>query len=373
MSLKLMIPGPIEVEDEVLAAMGAPVQAHYGDAWVDIHNETIGLLQSIIGTTGKTYMMPGSGSLAIDAAVQSLFAPGAKVALGLNGHFGNRLREILEANGVVVVPVEGDPAAQLDPQAFEAALVADPEIVGVAVVHLETSTAVLNPVREIAAVARAHDKLMLVDTVSSLGGAEYRMDDWQIDATVSASQKGLGGAPGIGVVAVSDRAWDAIVGQPEKPRSWYLDLRRWQWYVENWGDWHPFPVTMPTSVILGLRAALQSIQADGLDNRLQRYEKIAARLRAGVRALGMRTAVSDELMSPVLTAIYMPDGIPSSELVRYLAEAHNIKITGGFGALKEQVFRVGHMGGTMQESDIDTLLEAIQQFLAERTPSSPAR
>lgn len=366
MPLKLMIPGPIEVEDEVLEVMGAPVQAHYGDAWVEVHNETIGLLQAIIGTTGKTYMLPGSGSLALDAAVQSLFAPGSKVALGLNGHFGNRLREILESNGVQIVRVEGDPSLPLDPQAFERALQADPEIVGVAVVHLETSTAILNPVREIAAVTRAHNALCLVDTVSSLAGTEYRMDDWLIDATVSASQKGLGGTPGIGVVAVNDRAWQAIASQAERPRSWYLDLRRWQWYVENWGDWHPFPVTMPTSVILGLRAALRSIQADGLDNRLERYEGIAAKLRAGLRALGLQTAVPDALMSPVLTAVYMPGGISSAELIRYLADAHQIKITAGFGALKDQVFRVGHMGGVVTEADIDTLLAAIRQFMAER-------
>lgn len=364
--LKLMIPGPIEVEDVVLDAMGEPVQPHYGDAWVEIHNETIALLQSVIGTSGKVYMMPGSGSLAIDAAVQSMFAPGAKVALGINGHFGNRLREILESNGVQIVRIDGDPSAQLDPQAFERALEADPEIVGLAAVHLETSTAVLNPVREIAAVARAHDKLMLVDTVSSLGGTPYFMDEWQIDATVSASQKGLGGAPGLGVVAVNDRAWNAISTQAERPRSWYLDLRRWQWYVENWGDWHPFPVTMPTNVILGLQAALKSIAADGLENRLAHYEKVAAKLRSGLRAMGLRTAVTDDLMSPVLTAIYMPDGIPSSDLVRYLADEHSIKITTGFGALKEQVFRVGHMGGVVSEGDIDQLLDAIRQFMRER-------
>lgn len=365
MSMKLMIPGPIEVEDDVLEWMGKPVQAHYGDEWVAVHNETVRLLQQIIRTSGHVFIMPGSGSLGVDAAVQSTFAPGDKVALGINGHFGNRLREILEANGVIVVPVESNPSTPLDPQAFARVLANDTAIAGVAVVHLETSTAVLNPVREIVSVTRAHDRLCLVDAVSSLGGTEYAMDDWGIDVTVSASQKGLGGVPGIAVIAVGSRAWTAISSQPERPRSWYLDLRRWQWYVENWGDWHPFPVTMPTSVILGLRAALQSLAREGLDNRLRRYETLATHFRNGLKALGLQMAVDETVMAPVLTAVLTPEGINSSDLVRYLAQEHGIKITSGFGAQKERIFRVGHMGAVLTEADVDKLLEAIRQFLLQ--------
>ncbi len=368
MRQKLMIPGPIEVEDEVLHWMGEPVRAHYGDEWVAVHNETVSLLQQVIGTRGKVFMLPGSGSLGVDAAVQSTFAPGSKVALGINGHFGRRLEEILKANGVKVVPVESSPSTPLDPQAFDRLLRDDPSIVGVAVVHLETSTAILNPVREIARAARAHNRLSLVDTVSSLAGADYRMDDWEIDVTVSASQKGLGGTPGIAIVAVGARGWDAIASQPDYPRSWYLDLRRWQWYVENWGDWHPFPVTMPTSVVLGLRAALQSIARDGMENRFRRYEALAARLRNGLREMGFTLTVDESLMSPVLTAVNSPEGIPSGDLVRYLAQEHNVKITSGFGASKERVFRIGHMGAVVNDADIDQLLSAIRQFLATRQP-----
>lgn len=363
MSMKLMIPGPIEVEADVLEWMGKPVQAHYGDEWVAVHNETVSLLQQIIQTSGDVFMMPGSGSLGVDAAVQSTFVPGSKVALGINGHFGHRLKEILEANGVIVVPIECDPSSSLDPHLFDRALADDSAIAGVAVVHLETSTAVLNPVREIASVARAHERLCLVDAVSSLGGTEYAMDDWGIDVTISASQKGLGGVPGIAVVAVGPRAWTAITSQPERPRSWYLDLRRWQWYVENWGDWHPFPVTVPTSVILGLRAALQSLMREGLDHRLRRYEVLAAHLRGGLKEIGLQTAVAEQAMAPILTAVQTPEGIQSSDLVRYLAREHGIKITTGFGALKERVFRIGHIGAVLNTEDIDRLLAGIKQFL----------
>ncbi len=364
--LKLMIPGPIEVEDEVLEQMGAPVQAHYGDAWVAVHNETIGLLQQVIGTTGKVFMLPGSGSLAGDAIIHTLFAPGERVAVGINGHFGRRWLEIMQANGVEAVVLEVPPDQPLDPTTFDRLLAEDKTITGLVAVHLETSTAVLNPIRELAAVCRAHDRLFVVDAVSSLAGTPLEMDAWGIDVLASGSQKGLGGTAGLGIVAVNDRAWDAILHQPERPRSWYLDLRRWQWYAENWGDWHPFPVTMPCSVILGLRAALQSLVADGLEARFRRYEQVAARLRSGLEALGMRMFVPPPLMAPVLTAVYCPEGIDSADIIRYLAEAHQIKITAGFGPYKPYVIRVGHMGAVIGEADIDELLAALREFLTAR-------
>ncbi len=366
MRLKLMIPGPIELEDEVLEWMGAPIQAHYGDEWVAIHNETVGLLQQVFATTGKVFMMPGSGSLGLDAAVQSVFAPGDHVAVGINGNFGRRLTEILVANGIVAVPVEAKPDQPLGPAKFERALADDPSIVGIAAVHLETSTAILNPARDIAHVARAHNRLCLIDAVSSLGGTELQMDTWGIDVCVSASQKGLGGAPGIAIVAVGPRAWQAITSQPERPRSWYLDLRRWQWYVESWGDWHPFPVTMPTSIILGLRAAVQSLVKVGLDARIRRYEVLAKRLRDGLRSLGLTLFVPETLMAPVLTAVHCPAGVTSGQIVKYLADEHHIKITAGFGPYKDTVIRIGHMGGAITEADIDALLAGLRQFLTER-------
>lgn len=364
--LKLMIPGPIEVEDEVLEQMGAPIQAHYGDAWVAIHNETIGLLQQVIGTTGKVFMMPGSGSLAGDATIQNMFAPGERVAVGINGHFGHRWHEIMQANGLDVIVVETPPARPLDPEAFDRLLAEDKTITGVVAVHLETSTAVLNPISQLAAVCRAHNRLFVVDAVSSLAGTPLEMYAWGIDALASGSQKGLGGAAGLGIVAFSDRAWEAVMRQSERPRSWYLDLRRWQWYVENWGDWHPFPVTMPCSIILGLRAALQSLVADGFDARFRHYETVAARLRSGLEALDMKLFVPPEQMAPVLTAAYCPDGIDSADIIRYLAEAHQIKITAGFGPYKPRVIRIGHMGAVIGVAEIDELLAALREFLTTR-------
>jgi alanine-glyoxylate transaminase / serine-glyoxylate transaminase / serine-pyruvate transaminase len=364
MSPKLMIPGPVDVEDAVLDALAAPVQPHYGDDWVSIHNETIDLLKQVFMTRGRVFMLPGSGSLAADAVIHSMFRPGDKIALGINGFFGIRWREIIEANGLTPVVVESSLEQPLDPAAFDRLLTEDPSIAGIAAVHLETSTALLNPIREIAQVARKHNKLFVVDAVSGLAGAEFRMDEWGVDATVSGSQKGLGGVAGLGLVGLNDRAW-AAVESTASARSWYLDLRRWQWYVDNWGEWHPFPVTMPCSVILALRAALQSLVAEGLDNRLRRCEALAKRLRTGLEEIGMKLFIPETLMSPVLTAAYCPPGTTSDEVTRYVLEQHQIKITTGFGAVKDRVVRIGHMGAVVTEADIDHLLNALRSFSNE--------
>ncbi len=364
--LKLMIPGPVEVEEDVLEQMGSPIQAHYGAAWVEVYNQTIQLLQQVLKTTGKVWMLPGSGSLAGDSIIQSLFAPGERVALCSNGHFGHRWQEIMEANGLDLSIIDTPPDQLLDPAELDRLLASDPTISGVAAVHLETSTALLNPVEALAEVCRRHDRLFVVDAVSSLAGAPLDMDGWGIDAVISGSQKGLGGAPGLAIVAVNDRAWAKIEAAPKFPRSWYLDLRRWQWYAENWGDWHPFPVTMPTSIILGLRAALESLTTEGLDARFQHYEQVASRLRDGLAALGMKLVVPAGQMSPVLTAAYVPAGIDSGDIIRYLAEVHQIRITAGFGASKPCVIRIGHMGAVIGQADVDQLLAALREFLVER-------
>jgi alanine-glyoxylate transaminase/serine-glyoxylate transaminase/serine-pyruvate transaminase len=362
MYLKLMIPGPIELEDETREQMGGPNRVHYGDEWVQVHNETIDLLRQVFKTTEKVFMMPGSGSLGMDAAIHSTFAPGERVAVGVNGFFGQRLKEAMEANGIVPVLVEATPGQPLDPDAFARVLDQNPDIVALAAVHLETSTAVLNPMREIAAVGRARNRLVMADVVSSLAGTPLAMDDWGLDLCVSASQKGLGGAAGLGIVAAGPNAWDKIVQNAEHARSWYLDLRRWQWYVENWADWHPFPITMPTNTILGMRAALRSLLREGLDARFQRYEAMAHHLRRGLEALDLPLFVPEELMAPVLTAAHCFPGVSSTQLVRYMEREHYVKITGGFGDFKERVIRIGHMGGATTDADIDLVLNGLSEF-----------
>jgi len=234
------------------------------------------------------------------------------------------------------------------------------------VAHVETTTGVINPVREIAQVARDHSVLVLVDAVASLGGVEFAMDDWGVDLCCTASQKCLGGPPGLAPVAVGPGAWAAIDRRSPSSRSWYLDLRTWREAAGEWASWHPYPVTVPTNLMLALRAGLQALMADGISRRLAYYQGLASRLRTGLRALDMPPFVADAWAAPVVTAACAPSGVPSGEIVAFLEREHGIKISGGFGPLQDKIFRIGHMGPTITPQDIDDLLAALADFLRRR-------
>lgn len=360
--LKLMIPGPIQPADDVLEAMGRPVQPHYGHAFVEFYADTLELLRPVFNTNGSLYLMPGSGSVGIDACLGSAFSSGEKILLGSNGFFGERMVVLAQAYGLKVVQVKAEYGKPLDPADFDAAFEAHPDAAGTAIVHLETSTTVANPVAEIAEVTRKHGKYTFVDAVSSIGGLPFEMDDWGVELVAAASQKCLGAPPGVAPVAVGKRGWEAIDRDPNKCHGWYGDLRVWRWYAENWGDWHPGPITMNTNNIAALRVALEGLLKEGMANRLERYRGLALRLRDGLRRIGMPPFTPDEVLVPVLTAAYVPEGVSSTKIVDYLADVHGIKISTGLGTLKEKLIRVGHMSPTVTEADIDEVIEALASY-----------
>lgn len=365
---RLMIPGPAEVSPSVLAELGGPVRAHYGTEWTAIHNETLRLLQQVMGTENQVFLLPGSGSAANEAAIASLLRQGDKVVIGTNGMFGDRLIELAQAYGVQIIEVRADPGTPLLPDQFAAALQRHPDSALVAVVHLETSTGVLNPVRAIAQAAHSVGIPIMLDAVSSLAGTELPLDEWGIDVCTSASQKCLSAPPGLAIVAVSPNLWPQI----ERPgaRGWYLNLNTWRRYAIEWADWHPFPVTMPTNVVMALREGLRQLVAVGLEQRLARYRALAKRLRTGLVELGMPLVVPDELSAPVLSAAWVPEGTTSAEIVAYVLREHGIQITRGFGALRDRVCRIGHMGPQVDEAVIDTLLAALRDFVARHRNAS---
>ncbi|GMR10404.1 MAG: alanine--glyoxylate aminotransferase family protein [Anaerolineae bacterium] len=366
---KLMIPGPVAVEDDVLQEMGAPVRAHYGKEWTAIYSETRSLLKEVFNTSGDVHILVGSGSSGLDAAIGSLTAHGDTAIVGTNGFFGDRLIEICAAYGLTVVPVEASLGEPLRASDFEAALSQATNAALVVAVYVETATSVVNPIEEIASVVRKSGVPMVVDAVSALGGVPLEMDAWDIDICVSASQKCLGAPPGLAPVAISPRAWEVMDSKPG--RGWYLNLQTWRRFSEEWGAWHPFPVTMATNNVMALRASLKDLLADGIDSRIAHYTELALRLRNGVRDLGLQPLTPDDRLAPVLTAVLAPQGIDSARIVRYLLEEHGIKISGGLGeGLSHTTFRVGHMGAKTNPTDIDEVLEGLSGFL--RSPSAAA-
>jgi len=357
MTLKLMIPGPISVADDVLEAVGAPVCPNYGPGWISIHHELKDMLRQVMGTTGRVFVTAGSGHVGAELIFQSVLRRGERVLVGNNGFFGERWIEVLKMIGCEPVVVEAPLDQRLDPAAIGRAFAADPSIRTGLFVQLETGSAILNPIEEIAAICRAQGRLCIVDAVSSLAGTPLPMDAWGVDAVISASQKCLGGVPGLAVVAVNERVWEiARAMPPSEVRSWYLHLTTWQKYEDESPNWHPYPATMPSPAMLGLHAALVALVAEGLDARLARYRQRAAHLRARLTDLGLPLFVPAEWMSPVLTTAVAPVGIRPVDVMLAILQAENIMIGVGLPPLGDRVLRFGHMGVGIDDADIERML-----------------
>lgn len=364
-NMKLMIPGPVEVDAEVLAAMSQPVEPHYGDIWVAKLAKTIGILRKVFGVEQAgydVYLMAGSGTCAIDACMGSSLLAGEKILIGNNGFFGERLAAIARDNGLEVVEVQGEWGQQLDPQDFRNALAEHADARAVAVVHCETSTTILNPVAEIGALLKSRDAVFIVDAVSSLGGLPFDLAGWGVDLCASATQKCLGAPPGLAPVAVSPKAWRMIDRSDCKAHGWYTNLQNWRKYAQEWGDWHPTPCTMPTNIVNALLVALEQLIDEGISTRMGRYRHLAVQLRQGLREAGMEPFTPDDLLNPVLTAARPPAGIESTRVVKYLLDEHHIQISGGLGHLKKEIFRIGHMSPVVTSGDIDRITDALKSF-----------
>ena len=359
----MMIPGPVQPEESVLKAMGAPVQPHYGSAFRDLYNETVDLLKPIFGTQSEVFVLVGSGSAANDACIGSLCPSGKKIIIGINGFFGERLQAIAESYQVDVIPVIAELGKPLRAEDFDDAFRRHPDIFAVAVVHLETSTTIINPIAEIGQITHRFGVPYIVDAVSTLGGVPIEMDAWSIDLCASASQKCLGAPPGLAPVAVSSRGWEIMERNKNIGHGWYLNLGVWRQYAHDWGDWHPFPVTMATNNLCALNVALHNLSGEGIACRMKRFRELALRLRVGLRRIGMQPFTPDEKLAPVLTGAYGPQGVPTSRIIDYMAEVHHIKIAGGLGPqLKDKIFRIGHMAPGLSTDDIDEVIDALAGY-----------
>ena len=359
---KLMIPGPVSVSPEVLQAISQPVVPHYGEDFIKFHQETLSLLKSVLKTKQDIFLFVGSGTAGIDACVGSSLATGEKIIVGSNGFFGDRLIWIAEGNGLEVVPIRAPLGFALNPTDFVEAVQQHPDAKAILVVHLETSTTIINPIQEISKIAEQNGLLMLVDAVSSIGGVPFEFDEWGIDLVATSINKCLGAPPGLSPIAISQKAWKVIDQKPVKNHGWYSDLRTWRKYATEWADWHPTPVTMPVNNIAALNVALKQLMEEGIENRYQRYRSLAKRLRSGLSSIGMPPMTSEEQLNPVLTAAYSPESVNSNEIVKYLANKHKIIISGGLGDLKEKTFRIGHMSPIVTEADIDLVLNALSEY-----------
>jgi alanine-glyoxylate transaminase/serine-glyoxylate transaminase/serine-pyruvate transaminase len=307
-------------------------------------------------------MIPGSGTTGLDAAVGSLLARGDKVLVLTNGAFGERLKAVAKSYQLDVHPLTSSslqptPLDQVEEKLAEGGFQA------VLMIHHETSSGVLNPLKAVGALCRRFDVPFVVDAVSSLGIAELNTHEWGVDLCVSASQKGLEAPPGLALVAISERAWRIMREKAPLGHGFFLDLLTWRKFIENWGDWHPSVVTMPTSVILALRASLKKLKQEGLEQRIARYRHVAQVVRTGLAAMGFELLVKDEWAATGITAIKPPAGIDPGDVQAHLLEQHNIAIARGGGEWSEVALRIGHMGSGMEPDHLIPLLMGLEETL----------
>jgi alanine-glyoxylate transaminase/serine-glyoxylate transaminase/serine-pyruvate transaminase len=360
---KLFIPGPCDVDDDVLDAMRQQVRRSHGAEWLQIYAETLSLLKQIFQTQNDIFIVPGPGSAGLDMTLGSLLATGEKVVVGHNGFFGERLAFIAESNGLNVVHVTAPAGRPLDPNDLRRALAEHPDASLVALIHHETTTTVMNPLRELAEVTRQAGRVILVDAISSLGGVELPVDAWGIDVCATASNKCLETPPGLALVSVGPRAWERVNRHERANHGWYLDLRTWRWYAENWGSWHPAPVTMPTNNIMALRVSLQKIDKIGLAEHIAKHARACRAVRAGLRNLGFEMFVPDEFAAPTATAIKPRPEFTVAELLQWLASERELFVGGGIGELSGKIFRVGHLGKATTREYLIEFLFAVEEFL----------
>ncbi|NIV33020.1 MAG: aminotransferase class V-fold PLP-dependent enzyme, partial [Anaerolineae bacterium] len=259
-----------------------------------------------------------------------------------------------------------------EPSAVRRALSAGADVQAVAVVHLETSTAVLNPVQGIAAAARDFEVPVIVDAVSSMGGVPLPVDEWGIDICVTVPNKCLASPAGVAPVSISQRAWDQMRRKPDRGHGWYLNLETWKEFATKWGSWHPTPTTLPTNVICALLVSLRRIMEEGLEIRYQHHLHAAQSVRTGLRRMGFEMFTPDAYASPLLTAVRGIPGLDVEDLRRYLLEERQVMVSGGLSELRGKIFRVAHIGKAASQEYVDQFLAGVEAYLKLRGRDLPS-
>jgi alanine-glyoxylate transaminase/serine-glyoxylate transaminase/serine-pyruvate transaminase len=356
----LMDPGPSEVAPTVLRALSAPLLGHLDPAFVKMMDEIKVMLRQVFQTRNEmTFPVSGTGSAGMEFCFVNLLERGDEAIIGVNGVFGGRMADVAERCGARVTKVEAPWGRIIEPaQIAEALRGRRPKLV--AIVHAETSTGALTPVEEISRLAREAGALMLLDTVTSLGGCPVRVDDWGIDAIYSGTQKCLSCPPGLAPVSLSPRAVEAATRRKSRVQSWYLDVNLLASY---WGQERAYHHTAPISMNYALHEALRLVLEEGLEARWKRHQENHLLLKAGLAELGLSIASQEGHQFWQLNAVTVPSGVDEAAVRKRLLSDFNIEVGAGLGPLKGKVWRVGLMGETSKRENVQTFLGALKSCL----------
>lgn len=354
----LMITGPTNVDPRVLRAMCKPPLSHTSPEFASIFKEALDDLKKVFMTESEVFAVAGSGTLALEMAIANILEPGDKVLNTVSGHFGQYFVEISKVYGAKPRVLEVSWGKPVNPELVKEAL-KENEYKAVTVTHVETSTGVSSPIREIGEVVRKHsDAFYIVDTVCSLGGMEVRVDDWNIDVCASGSQKCLGVPPGLALIAASPRALEYIEKRKIPVGSWYGSFKNW---LPVMRDPTKYFATPAVNMVYALNEALKLVVEEGLNNRFRRHYVLAEAFRAAIEALNLKLVAERENAANTVSAVYYPDGVDDNQF-RSEMKKHGIIVASTLGPLKGKGFRVGHMGNISQ-NDIFSTIAAIEATL----------
>ena len=353
---QLRIPGPTPCPPEVLQAMARQMVNHRGEEFVNTLNSVTDKLKQVFQTKNDVFILTGSGTGGLEAAIVNTLSPGDKVLAVSIGVFGDRFTKIAQVFGAEVVPLSFEWGQAADVDAIRQALQANPEIKAVMVTHNETSTGVTNDLAAISSVVKGAGKLLLVDAISSMSSIDLLVDDWHCDVVVTGSQKGWMVPPGLTMLSVSEEAWQAHANA-RMPRL-YWDFAQAKRYLERGQT----PWTPAVSIVFALDVALDMMLKEGLPNIVARHARVGKIAREGVKSLGMSLFADEKYASNTVTSVVPADGVDANKLRKIVREEHQIVLGGGQQKLDGKIFRIGHLGW-VTEDDIDKVISTLKVAL----------
>jgi alanine-glyoxylate transaminase / serine-glyoxylate transaminase / serine-pyruvate transaminase len=356
----LLGPGPCNANPTVLQAMSTNLLGHLDPAFLEIMDEIQSLLRYVWQTDNPhTIAVSGTGSAAMEATIANSVEPGDVMLIGVAGYFGNRLVDMAGRYGADVRSISKPWGQNFSLAELRTAMETHrPKILGL--VHAETSTGCRQPIEGVGELCREYDCLLLLDTVTSLGGVPIHLDDWGVDLAYSCSQKGLGCAPGASPFTISPRAMEKLLARKTKVPNWYLDMLLLGKY---WGVDRMYHHTAPISLYYGLREALRLVSEEGIDNSWTRHQTNVEYLWSSLESIGLKMHVEQQYRLPTLTTVCIPEGVDGKAVAKQLLLEHNIEIGGGLGELAGKVWRVGLMGYNSKQDNVDKLVAALKQVI----------
>ncbi|AFY45197.1 alanine--glyoxylate aminotransferase family protein [Nostoc sp. PCC 7107] len=356
----LLGPGPSNAHPTVLQAMNTSPLGHLDPDFLGLMDEIQSLLRYVWQTENPlTIAVSGTGSAAMEATIANSVEPGDVILIGVAGYFGNRLVDMAGRYGADVRSITKPWGQVFSLEELRTAMETHRPTI-LALVHAETSTGARQPLEGVGELCREFGTLLLVDTVTSLGGVPIFLDEWGVDLAYSCSQKGLGCPPGASPFTMSPRAWEKLQRRSTKVGNWYLDMTLLSKY---WGSERVYHHTAPINLYYALREALRLVAEEGLANCWQRHQKNVEYFWDRLEDVGLSLHVEREYRLPTLTTVRIPEGVDGKAIARQLLTEHGIEVGGGLGELAGKVWRVGLMGFNSRKENVDRLIEALEKVL----------